>query len=319
MTIKKAREFDRILEKDVKRLALMEEEENVRKYELPVLKKSNHDDYSKTKEKFGALAVTDAERQARSQRDRRFSLSPMVRKTLSVEEEENRVIEERLKDRITALAEEVKAQAYREGLANGMTEGFEKAYREFQDEGSERLKHFDSLLKDAEAAKLNIYKANERFLIELIYRIARLVIHKDLERDNEFLNRLVVNLLNRINVKENVTIRIHPNDAQTMAKLRKTVETEMEGMKNLKIEISQKVRTGGCIIETDWNIVDASLDTQLEGVYTALLNQTAPKLSEDDDTGGDSDDEGGPMGDAPAGSGPAAASGKKPSSQGGAS
>lgn len=276
-------QFDRILEKDLGKLAEGSTDDSVSVYVPAELKRQGMADYSKTKEKYGALAVTDAERQARSQRDRRFSLSPIVRKTLSVEEEENRVIEERLKDRITALAEEVKGKAYQEGFQKGSTEGYAKAYQEFKKEGAERLSRFESLLKQAEEAKFTIFKANERFLVELVYRIARLVIHKDIEKDHEFLNRLVLSLLNRINVKENVTVRIHPNDAQTMVKLRKDIETEMEGLKNLKIEISQKVKSGGCIIETDWNIVDASLDTQLEGIYEGLMNQTAPKIDDNEE------------------------------------
>lgn len=276
-------QFDRILEKDLGKLVEGSTDDSVTVFIPSELKRQGVADYSKTKEKYGALAVTDAERQARNQRDRRFSLSPIVRRTLSVEEEENRVIEERLKDRITALAEEVKGKAYQEGFQKGSSEGFSKAYQEFKKEGAERLARFESLLRQAEEAKFTIFKANERFLVELVYRIARLVIHKDIEKDHEFLNRLVLSLLNRINVKENVTVRIHPNDAQTMVKLRKDIETEMEGLKNLKIEISQKVKSGGCIIETDWNIVDASLDTQLEGIYEGLMNQTAPKIDDNED------------------------------------
>lgn len=271
--------FSRVSGDDIKALD-DSVDKTVKSFELPQLREPGARDYSTIKQKYGALAVTDVERQARGQKDRRFSLSPIVRKTLSVEEEENRAIEERLSDRIKKLEAEVTANAYREGHQLGTSDGYQKAYEEFKAEASERVASFQTLLEDAENSKFNIFKANERFLIDLIYRIAKLVIHKDLEQDEDFLRRLVLSLLNRINVKENITIRLHPNDAQTMTKLRAGIEQELEGLKNLKIEISQKVKSGGCIIETDWNIVDASIDTQLQGVYDALMNQAAPKTDD---------------------------------------
>ena len=45
--------------------------------------------------------------------------------------------------------------------------------------------------------------------------------------------------------------------------------------KNISIEASKQVATSGCIIETEWNAIDATVETQLKGIYEALVKTGA--------------------------------------------
>src|SRR4051812_1327654 len=84
-------------------------EENVSQtvadFEPGALVQKGRGDYAKTRSKYGSLATTDQDRGTRPQKDTRFSLSSLLRKPLSVEEEERRAIEEKVRARVASMAD----------------------------------------------------------------------------------------------------------------------------------------------------------------------------------------------------------------------
>lgn len=227
--------------------------------------------YASVKSRFGALAATDPDRAAKTRKDSRFSLNPLLRDPLSVEEEERRAIEERVRARVSAVAEESKAKAAEQGYQDGLKKGHEEAYKKFQQEGAQRLEAFEKFLRDCETAKQEIYKANEKFLIDLIYQISKMVLLKELKTDREYLQRLAVELIEKVGVRENIRIQISPEDFESAGMLKEGLEKNLGALKNLNIESSNQIALGGCKVDTEWNAIDASIETQLKGIHDSLL------------------------------------------------
>lgn len=245
----------------------------IKTFDFNEFKKPGAEDYEKVKAKFGPLAATDAERNSRHQKDRRFAMNPLLKEPLSIEQEERRVMEEKVRARIQTLAEEAKAQAAALGYQEGLNKGFDEAFKRVQAEGAESLQKLDQLVSEAEKAKEEIFRANERFLIELVFRIARMVVLKELSTDKDYVLRLAKELVARVGVRDNITLKINPEDAQTIESLKEGIEKAYGKLSNLNIEASSQVNRGGCRIETQWNAIDASIDTQLQGIGQALVGQ----------------------------------------------
>jgi len=227
--------------------------------------------YAEVKSKYGSLAATDTERAARAKKDARFSLSPLLRDPLAVEEEERRVIDKKVREHVARLAEEAKAKSIAVGYREGLKKGHEEAFARFKEAGADRLERFTQVVEAVESAKEQIYLANERFLIELVYKISRMLLLKELKADREYVQRLARELIERVGVRENITIHISENDAETAGMLKEGLEKSLGTLKNLNIQISNQVEFGGCIVETEWNAIDASVDRQLEGIYETLM------------------------------------------------
>lgn len=265
-------EYDAPLEPRVVKLDVPTEPV-VQQYNFGRIRKEGEGDYQATKAKYGPLAATDPERQARTQRDSRFSINPLLRDPLSVEEEERRVIEEKVRSRVAAMADEARAKAAEEGFQQGQAKGYEDAFAQFKGEGAERLARFEAMVKQAESAKESIFKQNERFLIDLVFRVSRMILLRELATDRDYVVRLCRELIERVGVRENIRIRIHPDEASTIGMIREGLEKTFGSLKNLHIEISNQVQVGGCMLETEWNAIDASLENQLKAVSEALLGQ----------------------------------------------
>lgn len=245
----------------------------VERYSLETLQRPGHGDYEESKKKFGAMAATDPERESKGQKDRRFVLAPLVRGHLAVEEEERRAIEERVRVRVEALSDEARGEAAAVGYQDGLERGYQEAFKKFRAEAADRIAAFDQLLSESENAKREIFEANERFLMELIFRISRMVLLRELKTDEKFLLRLARELIERVGVKENLTVRINPEDATTAVMLKEELEKSFSTLSNLTVEASNQVKRGGCVVVTEWNAIDASIQEQLERVYSALLGQ----------------------------------------------
>lgn len=247
----------------------------VEDFSIHSIKKEGDGDYQFVKSKYGPLAATDPERVERRQRDRRFSLNPLLRDPLSVEQEERRVIEEKVRVRVDTLADEVRAEAAAAGYQEGLEKGRQETLDKLRKDAAVSLEKFNQLVNEAENAKKEIFLANERFLVELIYRIGKMVLLKELTTDKEYLQRLAKELVYRLGARDNIKIKINPEDANTIDQLKDGLEKTYGQLNNLNIEISSQVERGGCKIETEWNAIDASVDTQLQEIYKALTAKSS--------------------------------------------
>jgi flagellar assembly protein FliH len=243
----------------------------VQEFKMRPLVKEGEDTYEHTRKTYGALAATDADRVAKSRKDARFAINPLLREPLSIEDEERRVIEEKVRSRVGAIENEARAKAAELGYQEGLKRGHDQAFRTFQQESSERTAHLDRLIASFEGAKHDIFRANERYLVELVFRVARMVLLKELSTDKEYVLRIARELIERVGARENIRIRLNPDDLESAAMLRDGLDKAFGALQNVNIEASAQVKRGGCELETEWNVIDASVETQLKGIYEGLI------------------------------------------------
>ena len=72
-------------------------------------------------------------------------------------------------------------------------------------------------------------------------------------------------------VRENITLSLNPADLETAESIRQGLFASLGELKNLNILPSPAVKLGGCSIETEFNAIDASIETQLQSIHAALL------------------------------------------------
>jgi flagellar assembly protein FliH len=243
----------------------------VKAFSFSELQIANKGDYAAVKAKYGSLAVTDEDRYAKSAKDNRFSINPLLRDPLAVEQEERRVIDARVREQVEAIREKAYAEGTERGFQEGLKRGHEEAFQKFREEGVERLQALEQLIQSFEGLKTEMFKANEKFLLEAIFRISKMVMLKELAADREYLVRLSRELLDRVGLRDNITIRVSPRDQESLAMLRDELPKAMGELKNLQFEVSDEIQLGGCSIETQWNAIDASIETQLNGIHDSFV------------------------------------------------
>jgi len=247
----------------------------VERFTVSAFKKAGVNNYPEIKEKFGPLAVTDPARASRSQKDRRFSLNPLLRDPLSVEQEEQRAIDEKVKVLVEYLALETKKAAEEVGYQAGLKRGSEEALVRIQGQAEESLLKFQQLIAEMENARVEVFRQNEKFLIGLVFRLAKMVTLKELSIDREYLLRVTKTLVESVGVQDNTVLKINAEDEQFITAIRENLFKIFGEMRNLNIEVSSEVSRGGCRIETEWSAIDVNVEEQFNRIQAALLGEMA--------------------------------------------
>jgi len=207
---------------------------------------------------------------ARSRQSSRFRLNELSRGPLSVEaEEEARIeaeVEKRVSVQLTQAKEQVLKDAYEEGFAVGKQEGNAEIKLECQP----LVTHFDELIAQFENAKNEIYKNNEEFIMRTVYRLARRVVLKELSDDQDYTRRLILQLLDRLAIRDNVKIFVGEAVYSSAERLREGLALSLGELKNISIEMDSSIDGRGVRIETEHGEIDAQIDAQIEAIAQAL-------------------------------------------------
>ena len=144
-----------------------------------------------------------------------------------------------------------------------------------QGQAEESLLKFQQLIAEMENARVEVFRQNEKFLIGLVFRLAKMVTLKELSIDREYLLRVTKTLVESVGVQDNTVLKINAEDEQFITAIRENLFKIFGEMRNLNIEVSSEVSRGGCRIETEWSAIDVNVEEQFNRIQAALLGEMA--------------------------------------------
>lgn len=208
----------------------------------------------------------DAER-----KDRRFQMDPILRDLVPTDEESDLQVETRVREGIDRLRGEAEHEGRDRGYGIGYAEGKATAQLSYETEAAAKLARLEALIAGFEGMKDEVYRTNERFLVELVFRIASSVLKKEILTDREYLARVVRSVIDKVGVKEQLKLVASAARLESLYEMAPELERKHAGLKNIAIESSSQLGDSDVVIETDWNRVDASLDSQLGSLHEMVL------------------------------------------------
>lgn len=249
----------------------------VQEFDAHALHQKSEREYTAVKKKFGPLAATDHERVNRNQKDSRFAMSPLLRDPLSINEEERRVIEARVAQAVADTKIQAQLEGEKKGYEDGLARGKEEALAIFRNEAQVRLQQVDQIIVAMESAKKRIFEENEKLIFEMIQKICKRLIMQNIKEDQDYILRLARRLMESLETRDSVTVKIHPTDLGSLELLKEGLGKSFSDLKNLKIEALDSIPVSSCRVETDSSIRVASIDQQLEEILKNLTQETAPQ------------------------------------------
>jgi flagellar assembly protein FliH len=176
-------------------------------------------------------------------------------------------------------AMDIKAHAQKQGHDEGYAEGFKKGEDAAREELKPFLETLEELVSDLTGFRKDMYDKVEREMVEMVIRLAKKVIHFEFStRDNavqEMIRLAVQSVLDR----ESMVIKINPTDKGYAESFRPELNDLFGDIKNITFEGHSGVGRGGCVVETNFGVVDARIDN-LEEQMDRILN-LAPMVSDE--------------------------------------
>lgn len=169
-------------------------------------------------------------------------------------------------------AETLQQEAYKHGVELGREEGKE-----------ERTRDLLSALAAFTHAKQGLLTLEEQLvshfepeIVRLALAISEKIVRAKVEEDPQVIAAVLEHARAEVPQAQHISIWLHPSDYEILQTLRPDlVQAKAEGARTISIVSSEEIGRGGCRVETELGVVDATIPVQLEEIGSRLLDETA--------------------------------------------
>lgn len=176
-------------------------------------------------------------------------------------------------------AENLKSQAvlsgreegYRRGLEEGTADGQAKAGQLLKEQQEDFRESMEKAVRSVEAAKNACVEKHLDELKECSLAVAEKVICTSLRSSGQVIKRMLIAETEKLKKTDWVKIYMEKTDYSMMMEADADVVSELSKLSdNIKFVVMSKGDSGSCIIEMPGEIVDISVDTQMENIRDLL-------------------------------------------------
>jgi flagellar assembly protein FliH len=165
---------------------------------------------------------------------------------------------------LAALERDAFTKGYAQGERAGLEAGGKRA--------EAMLRRLAETLEELSGLRDNMVRQTERELVQLAIAIARRVLHREVSVDSELTAALAHIALERLGGPTPATVRLHPDD---YAYVTSGQATPLSG-RQVEILPDPGVARGGCLVESEFGFINASVDAQLDEIARAVLGDSVP-------------------------------------------
>jgi flagellar assembly protein FliH len=159
---------------------------------------------------------------------------------------------------------EIEREAYQKAFAAGQQSGLQMAEKKTEIV----VKRFANSLEEVAKLREKLIKAAERDLVELAIEIAKKLVHREVKIDEKIITTLVRVALERLAVKNGITVTVNPLDAKILSEELQDLVGD-EGSVQLKTD--EDLRRGDCLVESEYGSIDARISEQFKEIEEGLL------------------------------------------------
>lgn len=158
---------------------------------------------------------------------------------------------EKYKSQIQQECEELKKEAKEEGFNEGLTQF------------NEHILHFEQELK-------KVRHEMNKMILPLALKAAKKIVAKELEQHPETIVDIVLQALAPVTQSRHITIYVNKADKEILESNKPRIRQILEQVETLSVKERSDVQPGGCIVETESGIINASIENQWRALEAAF-------------------------------------------------
>ncbi|MDS1029526.1 FliH/SctL family protein [Bacillota bacterium LX-D] len=183
-------------------------------------------------------------------------------------------------DHIIAQSKEeaisIKEEAYEQGRKEGFEAGYEKGFQAGQEVVEELQEQKKRTIAQLLAAYNSIYEETEESLINLALEIARKIINKKVELDDELIFSIAKNALREAHAAEMYILFVSPDDLAKSLEYKSELQSYIPEGASLQVIADGDLAKGNCRVETNLGYTDGTIEQQFKELR-ALFSQIVPE------------------------------------------
>jgi flagellar assembly protein FliH len=160
--------------------------------------------------------------------------------------------------RLAALEREAFTKGYAQGERAGLEAGGKRA--------EAMLRRVAQTLEELGGLRQTLIHETEREMVQLALTLARRVVHREVSLDPELAAALAHVALERLGTNAPATIRLNPEDYTIVAQ-----DGARWGAATVTVVPDPSISRGGCLVESEFGSVDATIERQFDELSRALF------------------------------------------------
>jgi len=162
--------------------------------------------------------------------------------------------------------EQIREEAFREGFDAGRNVG-EEAQKEAIHHA---VASVEAAITELDLIKKRLLYDTEQQAIDLALLIAQKIVRRTVSIDRDVICRVLRDALKKLDDHKRICIQIHPADFEIIEGSGVTSFGEEAPKRVFHLEPVESVSRGGCMIETDLGIIDATIQSQFQALEESL-------------------------------------------------
>jgi flagellar assembly protein FliH len=160
--------------------------------------------------------------------------------------------------RLAALEREAFTKGYAQGERAGLEAGGKRA--------EAMLRRVAQTIEELGGLRQTLIQETERQMVQLALTLARRVVHREVTLDPELAAALAHVALERLGTTVPATIRLNPEDYTIVAQ-----DGARWGGATVTVVPDPSIARGGCLVESEFGSVDATIERQFDELSRALF------------------------------------------------
>lgn len=184
--------------------------------------------------------------------------------------------------------EEARKLAEDQGRHEGHQKGHELGYKEGYAEGQQKGKHESETLKneyinhtkellykleELNQYKKEIFEKTEPYFLSLIDSIIKKVMMEMVTINPDIILKVIRESLKEMGEMKHVIFKVNPQHVEFINANKAILMNEMGQLSSINVISDATMHPGGCILETDYGLLNAAIETKMVGLLE-LINKT---------------------------------------------
>jgi len=181
-------------------------------------------------------------------------------------------LEEKSLKQVREKAFLIEKEAYEKGFAQGEKNGLELGQKRLDT----IIQQFRNLFGEIERQRAVLYQAYEREMVQLSLSIGKRILHQEMEGREKVITATLREAFEQVVEKGKVILHLHPMDYQYLLDHSEEAPGILTDLETLKLIKDPAISRGGCLLETPFGEVDATLEAQFDEIASRVWEQTGP-------------------------------------------
>jgi len=166
------------------------------------------------------------------------------------------------KEKILILEKE----AYEKGFAQGEKNGLELGQKRIET----MIGQLNSVLKDVERQRIDLYKKYIKEMVQLVLSIAKKVLHREVTIQEDTIAFTLQEAFKYVLDQRKVFVHLNPVDYQFLLSHRERLPFAGEEARGINLVEDPAVTRGSSLLETSFGDIDATLENQLDQIASLI-------------------------------------------------